>query len=216
MAIANIISNTGDGDISSGNQATFTAARDATTGTTEVTIYTQVNRIASNNWVIRRSYLPFDLSSIPAGSTITGVTLGVTPKTITFTGGAGPVYDYLQFFETAIGSAPNLASGDFDELLGSTTIHDGNIDPIDDLTVDVEEVITLNSSGISYVQAALDASNYCEIAVNIGYDIQNQALGTDGNGLVEFYASTDTGDEPTLSITYIPGPGAANSYAYFM
>lgn len=168
-------------------------------------LYTGVGAASGNNdSYIYRAALPFDLSTVPAGATITAVVLRlyVASKTATASGGTIFVVPSTQ------ASMTSLATSDFGLLAGSTTYNDTQ-PTFASLTTGAYNEITLNAAAI----AAMTPGGNFKLALRTSWDKTNTSPGTPPSGYYEsrmiFNASEAASNKPELVINYTAPTGGA-------
>lgn len=200
----------GDGYIYATGGSTWSAVRDATTGTADPTStiaqYGAVNfYLKADSFAVYRVFLPFDTSSIPASATITAASISVygtsTPNNTL--GGTWAVVRTSQATHTTLANTdfPNIGT----TLGSSATSYSG--------TIDSYITVTLNATGIGWIAKSGVSSN-CSGTSGIScfglrdntYDIGNVTPCT-GLSCSEYaYISTSEADgtsqDPYLSVTY--------------
>jgi hypothetical protein len=159
------------------------------------------------------TYLPFDTSSITAGSTVTAATLNiyVTAKV----NGVNDGSDYIDVSEASQASNSSLATTDYESMNQqgglATTIDIGSI------TTSAYNVFTLNSTGRAAIKTAGQTSacggtsGYTCLGLIEGHmpssSMTNQV---NGNSItLSTSENTGTSQDPYLSITYTPGANFA-------
>ncbi len=165
---------------------------------------------------VRRVFLPFDTSAIPAGSTVSAATVNVyvTSKTNTLDDGL----DYITVVETSQATHTTLAISDF-ALVGSTQ---GVATPADITSISTGAylTLTLNATGIGFINfsgedAPCSATNGITcIGLNEGHDFNNVGLGSTNlqdSITISTSEQTGTSQDPYLSVTYTPPAAAARS-----
>lgn len=159
---------------------------------------------------IRRVFLPFDTSSIPAGSSVSAATLNVyvTSKTNNLDDGV----DYITVVQTSQATHTTLATSDFPSV-GSTH---GVSSPTDigSITTSAYNTFTLNSTGrgfikFSGVDAPCSATNGITcIGLREGHDMNGVALGSlnlQDSITISTSENTGTSQDPYMNITYTTG-----------
>ena len=172
----------------------------AITDVTGTSIYLEINTGTTTNCFNRigRDILNFDTSALGAGATITGVTLSLygVSKTV----GLGDTSVHI-VSATPAGTA-NVVVGDLGQL-GSTTF--GNIPSISGLSLAGYTVITLNASGIAYINKI----GVTSLGLKLGWDYSGSFTGTWASNQYtspEFYsADKGVGFLPILTVTYSTG-----------
>jgi hypothetical protein len=193
----NQVSGSDDGDIYVAAQSSFAIARAATTGAVETNMYAQTYGENPTSWYTRRGYLPFDTSALPDDITISAATLDLYP-----TGkddNSNETNGDVLINGVTVASPPTLSSGDNDNLLAGSRMHDTSEDK-DMTTITLNSTLTwtFNSTG----RAFISKTGYTTFGVLSGYDYDNVAPVSGNGGYVLFNTSADAANKPTLNITY--------------
>ncbi len=144
--------------------------------------------------LVDRGFLSFDLSSLPAGSTVTGVVLHV--KGYDVASGAG---GSLKLYDGTQGAA--LTTGDW-AAYGSTELMTAV--NFSSLSGSGWNDLTLNSSGVAAVQAAFDAASHVQFCARSSFDVSGTGPASDTRSYLAIrYADYATsGDRPYITVTY--------------
>lgn len=200
MTDISIFAGAGDGCVRNMTQATWAAARGNASGTLAQPSIANgfgayVGKNGASDWDCIRGFLPFDLSSIPAGAIISAATLSVQVNTVYDLLGSGG----LGVVEGTQASASTLATSDFSHV-GSTEL--ATRKTLASLSTSVYTDFALNASGIAILQAAIGGT--AQLALRTGRDIDNTTPGsTNYEGvLVYFSEQTGTSQDPVLTVTY--------------
>lgn len=210
----------GDGSVRHLGDTDFTTCYTGTgthtdpTGTTALIQATDNLQIIVEDLVytcnIRRGFLPFDTSSMPAGSSVSATTLHVyvTATVNQYNDGV----DYIAVVETSQATHTTLATSDFPNVgstQGATTIDIGSI------TTSAYNVFTFDSTGrsnfinASGVDAPCSATNGIScIGLREGHDLNNIGLAQDGSAnsiTISTSEATGTSQDPYLTVTYTTG-----------
>lgn len=179
---------TGSGNITKGDQSTWTEARDAASGTATpgaTSAYIQ-GTISGGLFYVQRVFLPMDTSSLPAGFVVSTATL--LTKQSAASRGAGSTAAVVQSTQA---SNTTLANSDF-SLIGTTKGSDTQLlNGVDGTQI----TFTLNSTGIGWINNV-----FTKLGIRDNtYDILNvQPAALDD---AQIYVVT-AGKEPTLNVTY--------------
>jgi hypothetical protein len=184
------------------------------TGTTAVTAATDNEIILGEDAVytcnIRRTFLPFDTSAMPAGASVSATTLHVyvTTKVNELDDGI----DYISVVETSQATHTTIAASDFGNsgsTQGATAIDIGSI------TTSAYNVFTFNSTGRSNfingsgVDAPCSATNGIScIGFREGHDLNNipmNSVGDSNSMTISTSEATGTSQDPYLTVTYSAG-----------
>lgn len=145
-----------------------------------------------------RSIFLFDVSALPAGATITGVTVGFYGTAVSDGFGSQSL--------SLVGSTPasdtNVVVGDYDQF--GTTKYASDI-AFTSLATSQYNIFTMNAAGISYVETAVAADGIVKLGLRLACDVANSAPGG-ASKVTNFqcYASDNGSNEPYLEITYTP------------
>ena len=144
--------------------------------------------------IVDRGFLSFDLSGLPAGSTVTGVVLHV--KGYDVASGAG---GSLKLYGGTQGAA--LTTGDW-SAYGSTELMTAV--NFASLSGSGWNDLTLNSDGIAAVQAAFDASSHVQFCARSSFDVSGTGPSSSTRSYLAIrYADYATsGDRPYITVTY--------------
>ena len=140
-----------------------------------------------------RTILRFDLSDVPAGANITGVTLKV------FGTGLAPDIDFIIYTVEADLSSP-VAYTDYANLPGTDF---GQFNTTGWNTSGFN-TFTINAAGLLYINAALQTGQV-ELGLRSEEDVNQSPVATANTEYVQ-YTGTLTGNAPVLTITYTTWP----------
>lgn len=164
MAQTTIDAKTGSNGVRSAVD-TWATARSATTGTVTNWVMSTLN---AGNYQIGRVFVNFDVSTIPSGSTITGVTF-VHPAISNNTNNNGITIYVVDH----TGADPTVAD-DYNNIdLNSDTTY-GSV-AMSGLSTGGATNIVLDASGIAVVQTALDGSALAKFCLRTSPDTANSA-----------------------------------------
>lgn len=210
MATATIFSAAGDGLVrnsaTGSTSGSWTTLRNASTGT--LALATDANIVvcqASNNsfadgkQYVDRGYFAFDLSSIPAASTITAATLNLHVTGVTTTaGGAVCVVAGSQ------ASTSTLATTDFGNVGSTEYATRVNFSAI---TNNAYNILTLNATGIAALQSGI--AGFVKLALRSSFDLDDSMPTASQASQITTDMSEQTGttSDPFLSVTYGAIPG---------
>ena len=168
-------------------------------------IYTRVAETGNNDdYLIYRSFLPFDTSSIPTGSSIVSASLSIYVSAKTNTD--NDATDYINVVNTTQVSTNSLTEEDYDQCgdvsspgTGATSIDIGSIATSD------YNAFTLNSTGLSWVKNCSVASGFTCLGLREGHDIEDSQLTFTKENSITYYSSEQTGtsQDPFLEVTYV-------------
>lgn len=186
----------GDGTVRYWAAATWSAARDATTGTAasytlEYLIESMgARKVTATNWRVDRAFFPIDTSAITDTGTITSATL------IFY------IYDYSVYninsttweaVQTSQSSTSALTTADFDAL---TFLSGGSLDL--SASDGVIAQIPLNSTGLGWISK----TGWSKLGVILGLDLNNSAPTGNNSSDIYFSEQTGTATDPYLEVTY--------------
>lgn len=220
----NVFSTPDDGMIE-GSGADWPTAHAATSGTVSTTtaggveIFVNEVTIKSTSDIIRRAFLPFDTSSIPASANIASVSLTLqATTTIPSRDDKNDGLDYLTIVQTT-NSNTGLAATDFPNCGAVTNptegIDTGERKDLTTMATTTPVTFNLNTTGIGWIKKSGQTSScgsgnghgtgYTCLGVREGHDTTNTAITatTLGNGAV-FCSSEDPGTtcDPYLTVNY--------------
>lgn len=197
---------TGDATLRSYSTTSFAACR-AGSGTLSVISSSatsagpQVDNTAGA-FYFDRYVMPFNTSSLGSGASVSAGTLDVYVNLI---GGylAGYTH-YLDLVAVNLASAPNIATGDWSNIVIGTAC--ATRLSMADTTAGVTKTFTLNAAGL----AAISATGYTTFAVVVGNDFTNSASSPVNLPLLGYtYMNCNTANaasnKPLLSLTYTGG-----------
>lgn len=192
--------NTGEGDIDTGNIGTWAGARGATTGATAATCRTY----ASVGFDIIRSFFPFNTASIGAGSSI--VAGGNTFKLYrddTVIALFNDDTTSFQLIQTTQASNTALAGGDFDNIAFTS----GGSVNLAATSNNTYFTITLNATADGWISK----TDHTKLGGILGLDLSNtQPAGVNAIGAQNRGAA----NPPTLTVIYTPA--MTGGYFHFM
>jgi hypothetical protein len=182
-------SNTGEGEIDTGNKGTWAEARGATTGATAGTIRTY----ASTGFDVIRTFFPINTSSLTANATITaGVNTFKLYRDDTVIGLFNADTTSFELVQTAQASPTALAGGDFD----SVTFTSGGSVALSATSNNTYFTVTLNATADGWI----NTTGHTLLGGILGRDLNNsQPTGINGIGAQNRGAA----NPPTLTVTYI-------------
>jgi hypothetical protein len=156
----------------------------------------------------RRNVMEFDLTSIPAGSTITAGTLKIT--TIGTTGDTNNYSVNVFYFSRASTPGTAFVANDFDEARGTAACDT----PIDITGISGVKTFTLNAAALTYL--GTKAGGYAQFSGMLSGDYTPST--PTGANLLDAYKGTDgtVGNRPRLELTYTPPTTSNVSSFYFM
>lgn len=187
-----------DGNISSGDQATWAAARGATTGTTSSLLSVYSWRIGAGSWFDIRTFLSFDTSSLSDDATVSAVTLRLY-RNDSLDGFFNADTVTLHVVPSSMSDPTSLAAGDFDNLSftskGSLAHASTSNNAYNDITVNVDQI-----SLTGYTKLALIDSNTL-----------NNVAPTGRNTII--FEDSAASNPPVLQVTYtLPDSGGGFIY----
>ncbi len=193
-----------DGWVSNSPFTTWDDAHDASSGTSvssTIPLIVQLNQWPSGNASFIRTFMGFDLSSIPAGATIVSATIDCFS---TF-GGAQEtgITTSVDLVATTPTSNTDLVVGDFDQV-GSVSFANLTIASIVAAGPYATNTFTLNASGLTHITTAIgNVANFgCLINEDLTDSEPSPAL---RNAVWNFFSADDAFPgfpAPTLSIEY--------------
>lgn len=197
-----------DGSIQMENQATWSAARDAVTGTAVETTAANSNTYTgkySNNFYVGHGLYLFDTSAITDTDTISSATLTLFARGTRFNGD-NDGDDHYAVYASNPAANNTLATADFDAI--SRTAFSGTLDIGSfNITVDAANVLTFNATGI----AAIDKAGISKFSIQEGHDALNSAYAGANNteNSVGFRHADQTGSatDPLFTIEHAAGGG---------
>lgn len=212
-----IYSGAGDGYVRKGDSAVWITTHDAVTGSSFDYTFNLAYASGGYNFLssvydVRRLFLPFDTSSIPAGATIISATLNVYVTAIQDNSLDG--YDYINVVQTTQGDSTLLATKDYNEAgatttptLGATSINLGS------LTTSAYNTFTLNATGLTWIKTSGQTSS-CGTTTGVtclgireGHDIDNKDVSQ--LNIASITTSEGT-NKPYLTVVYIiPTPSGS-------
>jgi len=218
-----VYSGAGDGIVSTGRIGGWDTAHDGTSGT--VVDYTSTqpeyggsaavyynSDYSGEEYIITRTYLPFDTSELPNNSIISGATLKVYVFGKSDAESDG--YSYVSVVETFQASSTVLVLGDYEDC-GSddgtaarakyTPIEKGSDDLniTSDISISAYNTWTLNATGLGWISK----TGYTKLGLREGHDIEDVDVTNktgDNHTRINIRASEYLGttSDPYLSITY--------------
>lgn len=132
------------GSLQGPDNSNYTTIHNAATATANTAGVDTQNEFFSPNYLIYRSPMIFDTSTIPSGSTVSSAVMSITPSGTTRSGD-GSSATIVSF----TGSATTLANADYDVAKWGTT--SGGAALLSTLTSGAYRDITLNATGIGYL-----------------------------------------------------------------
>lgn len=194
----------GDGYVEYSTSAggTWAEARDATTGTTAAptssTSLVQVEEWGSNNWNVYRTFLPFDISSIGSGETITAgdINCYVTLKADNDNDSEA----YITLVEGTQASNTTLTTADFDAIGTTEGIDSGQREDITSITTSAYFTMDLNSTGLGWA----DPEGWAKYGLREGHDNTDTAVANNKDNKISMNTSEQTGtsNDPYLDLTF--------------
>ena len=203
----------GDGWVEITAQSTWSAARDATTGSVAdpTSVFMQVasgnGYLKADAFYVYRAFVPFDTSAISSSASISSATISVyaTSSSPTDTMGTS-----IGIYRSSQATHTTLATTDFDNVattLGSDTISVASV------TFDAYNTFTLNSTGLTWIAKSGVASN-CSASTGISCFVlrtthdANNTSPTSGvnNGAFAYFGTSeasDTVNDPYLTVNYV-------------
>ncbi len=180
-------------DAADGNNDTTTDSQ-----TTPLNPCSLLGGVSSNTWaIINRGIFLFDISSLPAGVTITSAKLGFY------------VTDWSNPLSIAIGvvssnptSNTAIVVGDYNKTKFGTTRYVTDVN-ISNLTTSAYNILDLNAAGITFLQTAQSGDKIVKFGVRTAPDIDDSPPDwiTEANSYV-FFQMTEGVNKPYLEITY--------------
>lgn len=165
---------------------------------------------------VDRSFIPFDTSAMPGGSSVTAATLNVY---VTATvNGDNDGTDYVTVQRTSQATHTTLVAADYDNMSGEG-IDSGERKDITSISTSAYLVFTLNATGMGWIIGSGQASN-CSAITGIscfgiveGHDFTGSRIGTLLTNSVSMRTSEQTGttQDPYLSVTYTIAASAVQS-----
>ncbi len=182
------------GYIYSGINATYATVHDVASGNLVINddAIQVCNAFTNPYYFLYRGALVFDTTLLPAGATITAITLslyGHTDKSDT---------DVDITIVDGSDLADTFVVADYGDLLDEVTSY-GEYDT-SGFTAEAYNVITLNAAGIAALQTAITAGAKIRFGLRTSTDIANTTP-TDREW-VSYYGSDTIGKKPKLTITY--------------
>ncbi len=164
--------------------------------------------------IIRRSFLPFDTSSLPSNATVSAATLNVYAQTTS--DGDNDTVDYVTVSTSTQATHTQLVTADFDTAgpvtmnAASEAIDSGQRKDITSISTVAYTAFTLNSAGINAIKKSGQASTCTAstgitcLALREGHDATNNQVAEDVVSGVTWYTSEQTGtsNDPYMDITY--------------
>ncbi len=210
----------GDGVVGGGSNTSWATARGLSTGgvafysgtSTYLSAYGSNNAGDANTHYIYRGFFAFDLSSIPAGATITAATLSLYGTGTGYTTGGGTTANNSSCLVAGTqASTSSLATSDFGSV-GST-----------ELAARVAYSVfgssgykdyTLNAAGLAHLTSAIGGT--VKFATRPGYDLDNTAPANTGySGGVSYTTDqTGTSNDPKLVVTYTTDKLTSDAWAW--
>src|SRR3989344_2321566 len=201
----------GDGIVSIFGEATWDGAHDATdgdnadyTGTvTRVSIF----KALTGEFEIRRTFFPFDTSSLPDTDVISSATFSAWATTVSAVGDNDGLDYIVPVGPTSQASNTELVVGDFDQagaVDNPTQLSDDQKDISTDFSAGSYANWTANASGLS----AVDKTGFTLVGLREGHDIEDNQYegGNNTSNQVRFSTSeeTSTTQDPMLEVTHAP------------
>jgi RHS repeat-associated protein len=197
----------GDGYIYHDN-ANWDTVHDAATGTsasyTGTNFYVGTSMATATSYRIRRTFIPFDTSSLPDGATITDAKLKIYPTSKANNDNDGD--DWLTVVQATQPSLTSLTTADFD-LAGSINTPTEGIDTterkdITNIATGAYLTFNLNAIGRSWI----NTTGPTKLGIREGHDvIDSPFTGTSGQNnhiIVNSSEATGTTTDPVLEVTY--------------
>lgn len=200
----------GDGKVLK-DSTTWAGARDVATGDAANKTNAVENFAISYHddvptYEIVRGFFPFGVSGVTNGDTVNSAVLSLFGLSKTDQDNDGN--DYISITESRQASATDLTTADFDAY--QTTLFAANLD-IGDASIIAYNDFTLNASGITYLQSAIDGTSFIAdqamFTTREGHDVANDPITDIGadttNTLVGYMADqAGTTNDPKLVIEH--------------
>ena len=211
MATLTVYAGAGDGHINN-NSSSWSTAHDNTSGNaTDYTTNPSESGVDyTDQWFIKRAFLPFDTSALPDDCTINSAKIYVYVTEIQDQD--NDEYAYLAAVHTFQASSSSITNADYDDC-GSdndtagraylTPIQKGssNLD-ISDVTLNAYNFLTLNATGLGWISK----TGISYFGVREGHDLENVATngGTNTGSKIKFSQSETSGtsQDPYIEIVY--------------
>lgn len=191
-----------------------------TFGTIRSSAGTNANNTDASNYVLRitgsstsnryqnltRSYFHFDTSSIPVNATIQSATFGVyVISTTDGLSGASSANSVMVLCQSTASANNAIVSADY---LNVGTTDFGRSVTQTNLTTSAYNTITVNASGLTYLQSVV--GSVAKLAIRYGWDFDNTVTGITwadtGQERIEGDYADNGSNKPYLSVTYtVPG-----------
>lgn len=192
-------SGVGDGRVNITGQGSWSAARDASNGTSAIanSPYTICQPQADGGWRVDRAFFPFDTSAIPDGVSITSATCNI----MTADTANHHVDTTIHLVTTTQASNTALVTEDFDQM---GAVDQASAINTSAMTVNTYNSWSLNATGIGNISL----TGYTKLGLRTGHDVSNTACTNSTNNTSNrgFFSSANAGvdKDPYLEIIY-PG-----------
>jgi len=164
-----------------------------------------VSSSLTSGFYMGRVSIPFDTSSIPAGSKVTAATLKLRATIIHDDNNDGN--DWVNIYGTTVASIDSWTSADWDEIsdsLNSPTAFSTQKD-LSSMSANNYYTWTLNASGLAAINVGVGAET--KLGMREGHDVENDPMtGTDVNCSATFASKENATSayRPLLTVTYQP------------
>ena len=195
------------------HDATSSDGNDDTATTTQI----GVDTISTDRYFFKRSFFPFGITAIPAGSFVASGNVQLYATAVN--DGDNDGNDYAAIVQTFQASTTALENTDYDDC-GSTDGTGGKamLTPIQEgsaqvdytgVTTSAYNTFTLNATGIGWVTAAIGAT--LKIGAREGHDLKDIVINGSTNLTVSTSEASGTTQDPILEVVHFSPRTGLNS-----
>ncbi len=147
---------------------------------------------------IIRNIFSFNLSSIPAGATITGVDFNLYVTTVMQGSGSST---YINVTKVTVATDGAIVAGDYGGFNANTTKYSTD-KTLSGISTSAYLTQSFNATGISYVQTQYNNTKYAQLSSRIGWDIDNSDPGGVNYDGIDCNFRGSSTNKPQLVVTY--------------